>query len=276
MRLCWSYRALNRTLAEKYHKGKHLPQNSGPTEQIGTAQMGVKRSHFLLITLFGAVAVTLAFVFRDALSFDSLAQNREALLAYRDSHYITAVLAFLGVYIAIVAFSLPGATVATLAGGFLFGILPGVFFNVAGATIGASCLFLAARWGLGDWLSSKMDASAGRIKHIKSGINDNQWSMLFLIRFLPIVPFFVANLLPAFVGVPLYRFVVSTGLGIIPGTLVFTSIGSGLGGVFARGETPDFGVIFEPQILGPILGLAALALAPVIYKGLKRTQKGRI
>lgn len=231
---------------------------------------GAQAKRFLPLMLFAVVAVGLAYIFRDQLSFDNFAQHRAELLTYRDSHYLASVVVFMAVYVAIVTFSLPGATVATLAGGFLFGVFPGALFNVAGATIGASCLFLAARWGLGDWLASKMDTSSGRIKTLKDGIDDNQWSMLFLIRLLPIVPFFVANLLPAFIGVPLHRFVISTGLGIIPGTVVFTSIGAGLGSVLKTGGTPDLGVIFEPQILLPLLGLAALSALPIIYKRVKR------
>jgi hypothetical protein len=90
--------------------------------------------------------------------------------------------------------------------------------------------------------------------------------MLFLIRLVPAVPFFVANLMPAFLDVPLRRFVISTFFGIMPGAVVYTSVGAGLGEVFARGETPNLGIIFEPQILLPILGLAALAALPIIVK----------
>ena len=113
-----------------------------------------------------------------------------------------------------------------------------------------------------------MDASDGLVHKIKSGIDSNQWSMLFLIRLVPAVPFFVANLLPAFLGVSLFRFAVSTFFGIIPGGIVYTSVGAGLGDVFERGETPDLGLIFEPHILLPILGLCSLALLPVILKSI--------
>lgn len=229
----------------------------------------------ILLMLFVFVAIGLSLTFRDSLTFDSFARNREALIVYRDSHYALSVLSFLAVYIVIVGFSLPGATVTTLIGGFLFGVFPGVAFNVMGATLGATCLFLAARWGLGGWLSSKMDTSAGRIRQIKHGIDENQWSMLFVIRWLPIVPFFVANLLPAFMGVPLYRFVISTGVGIIPGTLIYTWIGSGLGAVIDRGEKPNLGVIFEPPILFPLLGLATLSALPMFYKYAKRKKRAK-
>jgi uncharacterized membrane protein YdjX (TVP38/TMEM64 family) len=215
------------------------------------------------------VAVVGAFTLRDYLSFDALSQNREALLAFRDANYLLSVLAFIAIYIVIVAFSLPGATIATLTGGFLFATFPGALFNIMGATIGATAIFLAARWGLGERLGAKLEASEGVTKKIKDGIDENQWSMLFLIRLVPAVPFFLANLIPAFLEVPLHRFVISTFLGIMPGAVVYTSVGAGLGEVFSRGETPNLGIIFEPHVLLPILGLCALAALPIVLKAMR-------
>jgi uncharacterized membrane protein YdjX (TVP38/TMEM64 family) len=91
-----------------------------------------------------------------------------------------------------------------------------------------------------------------------------------LMRLVPVFPFFVANLAPAFLGVGLRNFALTTFFGIIPGGLVYTSIGAGLGEVFARGETPDLGLLFEPAVIGPILGLAALAALPILIKLLRR------
>ena len=221
---------------------------------------------YLPLALIAVVAAIGAFTLRDYLSFDALRDNREALIAFRDSNYLLTALVFVAAYVVIVAFSLPGATVATLTGGFLFGLFPGVLYNVSAATLGAVVIFLAAQWGLGARLKERMDASEGMVRKIKAGIDDNQWSMLLFIRLVPVVPFFVANLLPAFLGVPLFRFVISTFFGIMPGALVFTSVGAGLGAVFARGESPDLGIIFEPHILLPILGLCVLSLLPVAIK----------
>ena len=215
------------------------------------------------------VAIVGAFTLKDYLSFETLRENREALLAFRDANYLGTVLVFIGIYVAIVAFSLPGASVATLTGGFLFATFPGSLFNVLAATIGAILIFLAARWGFGEKLAAKMENSDGAVKRIKDGIDENQWSMLFMIRLVPAVPFVVANLVPAFVGVPLRRFAISTFLGIIPGTVVYTSVGAGLGEVFAAGETPNLGIIFEPHIILPILGLAALSALPIVIKAIR-------
>lgn len=218
------------------------------------------------MVMIGLVAIVGAFALRDYLSFDALRENREALIAFRDSNFLLTVLGFLLFYVLIVTFSLPGALIATLTGGFLFGTAFGTAMNVTAATIGATLIFSAARLGLGDKLKARMDASDGMVARIKKGLDENQWSMLFFIRLVPAVPFFVANLIPAFLSVPLQRFVISTFLGIIPGSLVYTSVGAGLGEVFARGETPDLGLIFEPHILLPILGLCLLSVLPVIIK----------
>lgn len=216
-----------------------------------------------------AVAVVGAFTLGDYLSFETLAGNRERLLAFRDANYVATVAAFIAAYTLIVAFSLPGATIATLTGGFLFATFPGALFNIMGATLGAILIFLAASWGLGERLSARLSTSDGRVGRLKEGIDRNQWEVLFLLRLVPVVPFFVANLLPALVGVRLHRYAISTFFGIMPGAVVYTSVGAGLGEVFAQGEVPDLGIIFEPHVLLPILGLAALAALPILIKSVR-------
>lgn len=223
----------------------------------------------LPLIVIALVALAGAFTLRDTISFDTLRDNREALIAFRDAHYGTAAATFFVFYVLVVAFSLPGATLATLTGGFLFGVFPGSLMNVTAATLGATGIFLAARWGLGDRLAARMETSKGTVKKIKDGIDENQWSMLFLMRLVPVVPFFVANLVPALVGVPVSRYVISTFLGIIPGGVVYTSVGAGLGEVFERGETPNLGIIFEPHVLLPILGLCVLSVMPMAIKAIR-------
>ena len=87
-----------------------------------------------------------------------------------------------------------------------------------------------------------------------------------IIRLVPAIPFFISNLAPAFLGVKLRIYALTTFFGIMPGAVVYTSIGAGLGAVFERGGTPDLGIIFEPRILGPIIGLAVLAAVPIVIK----------
>lgn len=229
-------------------------------------QAWLRRLPILLIlgaAILGAVAL------RDELSFEALARHREALLAFRDAQYLWSVLVFLLAYVVLVALSLPGGTVATLTGGFLFGLFPGVLYNVAAAGTGAILVFLAARIGFGAALARKLDAAGGKAARLQESLRANEWSILFLMRLVPLVPFFIANLIPAFVGTSLPRFAVSTYIGIIPGALVFTSVGAGLGEVFAQGAAPDLGVIFTPPVLLPLLGLAALAALPMLLRAVR-------
>lgn len=237
-----------------------------PAAATSNARSWLKRLPILVIL---AAAILGAIALRDELSFETLARHREDLLAFRDAHYVWAVLGFLTAYVVIVALSLPGGTVATLTGGFLFGLFPGVLFNVAGAGTGAVLVFLAARSGFGSALAQKLETAGGKAAKLQTALRENEWSVLFLMRLVPLVPFFIANLIPAFVGTSLVRFAVSTFVGIIPGALVFTSVGSGLGEVFARGEAPDLGIIFTPPVLFPLLGLAALAALPMLMRAIK-------
>lgn len=224
--------------------------------------------HLPLIIII-AVALIGFFTLRDYLTFDTLSNNREALLALRDEHFALMAAGFVLIYIAIVAFSLPGASVASVTGGFLFGLFAGSILNILAATVGAAAIFLAARAGLGRALTARLDASEGTVKRLKTGLEENEISVLFLLRLVPVVPFFVANLVPALVGVSFRNFVWTTALGIVPGAVVFTSIGVGVGEVFDRGETPDLSLLWSPLVLGPLLGLAALAALPIVIRALR-------
>ncbi|MDE2760441.1 MAG: TVP38/TMEM64 family protein [Paracoccaceae bacterium] len=235
---------------------------------------GLNLKKLVPLVIIVIVAVIGFVTLRDYLTFETLRDNRETLIQFRDNNYLVTSLVFLSIYIIIVAFSLPGAAIASLTGGFLFALFPGTLYNVLAATIGATIIFVAARMGLGDFLSRKMDTSTGTVQKLRDGLRENEISVLFLLRLVPAVPFFVANLLPALVGVKFRNFVFTTFFGIIPGALVYTWVGVGLGEVFARGEAPNLGIIFEWYILGPILGLCALALLPILINVLRKNKKG--
>ncbi len=199
-------------------------------------------------------------------SFQKLSDNRATLSDFVQHHAAAAAAIFILLYTVSVAFSLPGATILTLTGGFLFGVVMGSILTVCGATLGAILLFLAARMGIGEPLRRR---AGPFLKKIEGGFRRNAVSYLLTLRLVPIFPFWLVNLAPAFLGVRLSTFSWTTLVGIIPGTVVFVSIGNGLGAIFDRGETPDLGIIFEPSILLPLIGLALLSLIPVVYDRLK-------
>ena len=220
----------------------------------------------------GAVA---AFVFaRDFLSFSAIAEHYQTLIDWRDNHWVATVAIFSLAYIVCVAFSVPGATWLTLIAGFMFGTVLGSLIVIPAATAGALLIFLAARTALGDFLREKAGAWVARME---DGFREGEVSYLLIMRLVPAVPFFVANLAPAFLGARVWTYFWTTLLGIIPGTVVYISVGAGLGEQLASGQPPDLGVIFEWHILGPLLGLAVLASLPLVLRKLgvlKRADNG--
>jgi uncharacterized membrane protein YdjX (TVP38/TMEM64 family) len=197
------------------------------------------------------------------LSLDTLKIHRAALTSWVEANRVVAALAYVAVYVAAVAFSMPGAVFLTLSGGFLFGAVVGTLVTVAGATIGATLIFLFAKTLLGENALDRFGAPAAKLA---AGIRENAASYLLALRLVPIFPFFLVNLAPAFVGVPLAIYVLTTFFGIIPGTAVFSLAGAGLGSVLDQGGPVTPGSILTPQIIGGLLGLAALSLAAIPIK----------
>lgn len=195
--------------------------------------------------------------------FSTLCQHRDALVDWVADRPLVAPIAFMLCYAAMVAFSLPGGALATIVGGFLFGVVAATVYAVIGATVGATILFLAARTALGGALRARAGPA---LKRMEEGFRKNALSYLLVLRLVPIFPFWLVNLVPAFLNVPLRVYVLGTFIGIIPGTAVFASIGNGLGALLAECRKPDLGIVFQPSILLPLLGLAALALLPVLVR----------
>ncbi len=203
-------------------------------------------------------------------SFSTLRDNRAAVTGFVADHAVLAPLLFILLYIVTIAASLPIGAVLSVSGGFMFGTLSGTLYVLVGATAGATALFLAARTAIGDGLKRRLGTAGERLARDLEG---NAFSYLLVLRLVPLFPFVVVNLVPALVGIPLRTYVLATFLGIIPATTVYVSIGSGVGAVLERGETPNLTTIFSWPVLGPLLGLAGLALIPVIYRHLKRPVK---
>lgn len=215
-----------------------------------------------------ALAFFLVFYFRwyHYLSFETLQQYHQFLAQRTQEHYVLTVIIFIAIYITAVAISIPGATFITLTGGFLFGLFWGTLFVVFSATIGATLLFLAVNTALGSWLERR---AIRWIKKMERGFQKNAFNYLLFLRLVPLFPFWLVNIVPALLNVPLRTFLIATFIGIIPGSFVYVSVGNGLSHIFAAGETPNLGIIFSTPILIPLIGLALLSLIPVLYKKFK-------
>lgn len=225
-----------------------------------------------LAIIAAAIATAFALGIGDYLSFEALRDNRDLLMALVKEHALLTIIGFIALYAVSTALSLPGGAILSVAGGFLFGSIIGTAWIVIGATLGAVAIFLAARTALGDALKAK---AGPWLKKMEAGFRDNAFSYLLVLRLVPLFPFFVVNLVPAFLGVGLRIFAIATVIGIIPGAFVFASVGAGLGSVFEQGETFSPAAALTPEVITALVGLAVLALVPVGYEKIRKRREGR-
>ncbi|MDQ6950654.1 MAG: TVP38/TMEM64 family protein [Mariprofundales bacterium] len=223
-----------------------------------------------LLAIAAVIAVAFAFDLQHQLSFANLAAHRAQLLGWVQAAPWIAGGSYLLLYITVVALSLPGGLIMTLSGGFLFGAVIGGSLAITGATIGATILFLIAKTSLGDYLLAK---AGDRIKAMQQGFADDAFNYLLMIRLVPLFPFFLVNLAPAFLGVSLRPYVLATAIGITPATFVFALAGSGLGTVFDQGGAFSPTSILTPQMIAALTGMALLALIPIIYRRLHNKEQ---
>jgi uncharacterized membrane protein YdjX (TVP38/TMEM64 family) len=196
----------------------------------------------------------------DILSFETLRDRRDELTDWVDANTMVAVVAYLAVYVTVVALSVPCAVLLTLSGGFLFGWALGLPLAVAGSTLGAALLFLLVRRFVGADALAKLGPAGARVAE---GIRRDATAFLLALRFAPVVPFFIVNLVPALAGVPLRTYVATTFVGIIPVTAVFAMAGAGLGAVMDSGEALTAAAMLTPEIMACLIGLAVLTLATI-------------
>ncbi|MGF1561545.1 MAG: TVP38/TMEM64 family protein [Geminicoccaceae bacterium] len=228
-----------------------------------SAPMDIVKRFAPVAVLAAALALALVFDLPKYLSFETLKTHRASLQAFVSDRPFVAAMIYMTAYAVSVAISLPGAALLTIAGGFLFGLWLGTAMTVVAATLGATAIFLIAKTALGNALREQV---GGATQRMRAGFQEDAFLYMVVLRLIPIFPFWLVNLVPAFLGVSLGTYILGTFLGFIPGTFVYISVGNGLGALFDAGKTPDLGIIFEPQILLPIIGLAALALLPVAYR----------
>ncbi len=240
-----------------------------PTEtpSIETEKGGSSVNKFVPLGVLAAgIAAFFALGLDQYVSFEALREHRDVLANFVAYNPLMAPLAFMVIYAVVVAFSLPGGAIMTMAGGFLFGTAWGTAWVVLSATTGATILFVIAKTSLGDLLRAK---AGPWLKKMEKGFKENALSYLLVLRLIPLFPFFVVNLVPAFLGVHMRTYVIGTLLGIVPGSFVFATVGAGLGSIFDSNEAFTAAGILTPEIVTALVGLSLLSLLPVAYKKIK-------
>lgn len=244
---------------------------ASPGDPVEVEAPQARRRHWRRWALLGCFAAAVALFFAlggdEWLRFRTLKAHRDELLALtRANRGLALALAFLG-YLVVVALSVPGATVASLAVGFLFGRWVGTLVIVAAATLGATIVFLAARHLFADAARRRLGSRAQRVIR---GFERDAVNYLLFLRLVPVFPFWLANLIPAFTPVRTRTYVLTTALGILPGTFVFANLGESLG----RIESPD--QLLSRQVLVALGLLGLLALLPVAVRKLRTPKPGDV
>ena len=173
-------------------------------------------------------------------------------------------------------------SILTVIGGILFGTVLGGAAALVGATTGAICIFLIARSAIGEYLVRRAGPLAGKLAQ---GFRADAFSYLLFLRLVPIVPFWMVNLVAALCGVRFATFAAATALGIIPATFIFAFLGAGLDSVITAQQDayracvaagrPDCRLEFHlhaavtPELIAALVALSVLALVPVVVKHLR-------
>lgn len=190
------------------------------------------------------------------LTVEAFRLYRGWLLAVTAEHYVPVAVLFTVVYIVVTALSIPGAAILSLAAGFLFGFVGIIYVNI-GASGGAFFAFLIARYLVGDWLQKRY---SGRLESFNKEMAENGYNYLLTLRFIPLFPFFLVNILAGLTRVPLVTFAWTTVVGILPGSFVYIYTGRQLGIIEKPGD-----ILSWPMILAFVL-LGLLVLSPVLIR----------
>lgn len=219
-----------------------------------------------LLTLVVLMAIFWSSGLTEQINLQSLQNHKESIRNYTQMHPVSAPLIFTALYIASVTLSLPVATLLTLLGGFLFGKWIGTLIVVTSATIGATLLFLIAQSSFGQSLRAK----AGPLyQKISENITDNATGYLLFMRLVPLFPFFVVNIVPALMNVPLRVYILTTFFGIMPGSFVYVNFGETLGDIEGLSDIASGQTLFAFALLG------FFALIPTLYKQYKNRRKAK-
>ncbi|HUN41584.1 MAG TPA: VTT domain-containing protein [Acetobacteraceae bacterium] len=220
-----------------------------------------------------AIAVLMAVTFislagKRYLNLSTLAANAKWMREMAQQWWLLAPILFVAANAALLMSLVIPAWFCTIAGGLLFGRWQGIVYALIGTTLGAAGVFLAARFGL----QGLGESPGKRAKQIAEGFRANAFSYLVVLRLVPIFPFTLVNIAAAISGIPPRTYILGSLVGITPSTLIYASLGDMLSEIAQHDQLPDANLMLEPRFLIPLLGLACLALLPVLFGRLGRGQ----
>jgi len=229
---------------------------------LPAARTGWARAILVGVVLL-TIGAALWFGLPDKLSLDELRAQRGTLQAFVHAHPGESLLAYMLLYTLIVALSIPGALVMTLAGGFLFGALEGGAAAVAAVSTGSVLMYLAAHTAVGDSLREWIVGRSPTLRRLEDEVRRHPFTSTLTLRLIPAAPICLVNLAAGFVRMPLVPYALATVIGVIPSTFLYASVGEGLDGLFATVEPQALMSIIRSELALPALGLLCLAALPL-------------
>ena len=208
----------------------------------------------LLLVLATLVGLFFALGLHRSMTLESLKQSQTTLSAFYAQNPLTLIALYFAAYVAVTALSVPGATIMTLAGGAVFGVLMGTLIVSFASSLGATLAFLVSRYLLHDAAQRRFGE---KLTAINTGIRRDGALYLFTLRLVPLFPFFVINLAMGLTPLRTWTFYWVSQLGMFAGTLVYVNAGTRLG------EIQRLGDILSPGLL---LSFALLGLFPLLAK----------
>ena len=214
--------------------------------------------------LLALVVGFLAFDLGRFLSLDYLKQSQAAFDTLYRRDPVLVAMAYFGIYVAVAALSLPGAAILTLAGGAVFGLVWGTVFVSFASSIGATLSLLVARFLLRDSIQARFGQ---RLADVNRGIEKDGALYLFTLRLIPVVPFFVVNLVMGLTKIRVGTFYWVSQVGMFAGTVVYVNAGTQLAQINSlRG-------ILSPALLGSFVLLALFPFAARKVVGMLQQRK---
>ena len=215
---------------------------------------------------------------------ETLVENRERLSGYVNDHYLLALVGYGLLYALGVAVSFPGASFLTIVGGLIFGWFVGGLLTVFAATAGACVVFLAARSALGTSLRAR---AGGFAERFSDGFRNNAFSYMLFLRLVPLFPFWLVNIVPALFQMPLGSYCLATLIGILPGTIAYALVGSGLDSVIAAQLATNPDCLSDPtcdltlntssvitgELVAAFVALGAISLLPPLLKTVRKQRR---
>jgi len=219
----------------------------------------VRGRFWALLLMIVTLGSALAWLLRGELQLEQLVAREADLLRWRDEHYWLAIVLAGLIYAIVTGLSIPGATLLTLVTAWLFGFWPGLIVVSLASTAGATFAFLFARWVL---RAGVPEVARERLRGLglwREGLNERQaGELLLVLRLVPLVPFFVVNLLMAALPIGVRRFWLISQLGMLPATILYVLAGSGLPGLSELQER-GWSSLIDRRLLWALAGLGALA-----------------